>query len=272
MRTCPALYRDIAHAVACSGARAFLGRCLRIFLALVACVSYSGSREALAAAQERQPPLVLERLGKPCFRPVDFHLFSADITNFFGLLTGPDGILPEPEHQFHVELGVGPGVPHDPPYNRELLAGLTRLGLADQRRFVPADFQLPRAVLFAFMVLPMEQPGCPRGSSPDFAAGPIIPNVLFPANPGPDSVLISRSSFFRRDAVFDPAFILDIRRLDRITPPLAVDGHSHIPVFLATTAEFGPGGAIEGTYMIHSVLLDHAGNGWDITLQFEIGK
>jgi hypothetical protein len=49
-----------------------------------------------------------------------------------------------------------------------------------------------------------------------------------------------------------------------------VDGHSHLPVFLATTAEFGPGGEITGLYTIHSVLVDHAGNGWDITTRFEI--
>ena len=206
----------------------------------------------------------------PCFRPVDFHLFSADITDFFGLLTGPKGILPEPEHQFHPELGVGPGVPHDPPYNREIKAGLARLGIADQVRFAPEDFQLPKAILFGFMALPLDQPGCPRGSSPDFAEGPIIPNLLFPANPEPESVLVSRTTFFRRGEVFDPAFILDIRRLDRITPPLAVDGQSHLPVFLATTADFGPGGAIEGPYTIHSVVVDHAGNGWDMTVQFEI--
>jgi hypothetical protein len=49
-----------------------------------------------------------------------------------------------------------------------------------------------------------------------------------------------------------------------------VDGHSHLLVFLATTAEFGPGGEITGLYTIHSVLVDHAGNGWDITTRFEI--
>ncbi len=94
--------------------------------------------------------------------------------------------------------------------------------------------------------------------------------MLFPASAALDSVLVSRSTFFRRGEVFDPAFVLDVRRLDRITLPLAVDGRSHIPIFLATTAECGPAGAIEGACSIHSVLLDHAGNGWGITTRFEI--
>ena len=262
------------HAMTRSRARAYaafsLWRWARVLLALGALVTYSGHRDAHAEADITASALTLQRLGVPCFRPVDFHLFSADITDFFGLLTGPKGILPAPEHQFYPELGVGPGVPHDPPYNREIKAGLARLGLADQVRFAPEDFQLPKAILFGFMALPLDQPGCPRGSSPDFAEGPIIPNLLFPANPEPGSVLVSRTTFFRRGEVFDPAFILDIQRLDRTTPPFAVDGQSHLPVFLATTADFGPGGAIEGPYTIHSVVVDHAGNGWDMTVRFEI--
>lgn len=242
----------------------------RVLLVLVALCACGGLREARAEADASGPALTLQQLGKPCFRPVDFHLFSADVTDFFGLLTGPRGILPEPEHQFHPDLGVGPGKPHDPPYNKEIKAGLTRLGLVDKLRFTPEEFQLPQAILFAFMVLPLDQPGCPRGSSPDFTEGPIIPNVLFTADPTPDSVLVSRTTFFRRGEVFDRAFILDLRRLDRITPPLDVDGHSHIPVFLATAADFGPAGSIEEQYTIHSVLVDHAGNGWDMTMRFAI--
>jgi hypothetical protein len=151
-----------------------------------------GARGALAETYDQKPKITLHRLGKPCFQPVDFHLFSANIENFFGLLTGPNGLLPEPAHRFHPELGVGPGELHDPPYDAELQAGLARLGLADQQRFSPEDFSLPNAILFAFMVVPSDQAGCPRGSSPDFAEGPIIPHVLFPMTPEPDSVLVSR--------------------------------------------------------------------------------
>lgn len=265
---------EMIHATARPSARRFrafsVWRWSRLLLAMAALATCSGLQEARAEADLTTFALTLQQLGKPCFRPVDFHLFSADITDFFGLLTGPHGLLPEPNHQFHPDLGVGPGMPHNPPYNREIKAGLARLELVDQRRFTPEEFQLPKAILFAFMVLPLDQSDCPRGSSPDFAEGPVIPNVLFTADPAPDSVLASRSTFFRRGEVFDRAFTLDLRRLDRITPPLEVDGHSHIPVFLATASDFGPEGAIEGPYAIHSALVDHAGNGWDMTLRFEI--
>lgn len=274
MHTHQTITVDTANTMARPGARAFPALPRRqwpyVLLALVALVASGRAGAEMLEVDATAPNVVLQRLGKPCFRPVDFHLFSANIENFFALLTGPDGILPEPTHQFHPDLGVGPGEPHDPPYTREVQTGLKRLGLVDQRRFTPEDFRLPKAILFGFMVVPIDQPGCPRGSSPDFVEGPIIPNVLFPASPAPDSVLVSRSTFFRRGEAFDPAFILDVRRLDRITPPLGVDGHSHVPIFLATAAEFGPGGAIEGLYAVHSVLVDHAGNGWDMTARFEI--
>jgi hypothetical protein len=242
--------------------------CVLVLLGALAIVC--GAREALAETDGLLSNVTLHRLGEPCFQPVDFRLFSANVEDFFGLLTGPNGILPEPQHRFHPELGVGPGEPHDPPYDTEIRAGLARLGLADQQRFAPEDFSLPNAILFAFMVVPVDQAGCPRGSSPDFREGPIIPHVLFPTAPEPDSVLVSRTTFFHSGQVFDSAFILDVRRLDKITPPIPVDGHSHIPVFLATAAEFGPGGGIAGPYTVHSVLVDHAGNGWDITTRFEI--
>jgi hypothetical protein len=83
-----------------------------------------------------------------------------------------------------------------------------------------------------------------------------------------DSVLLSRTTFLRNGQVFDPAFILDLKRLDKVDPSFFVDGHS--PIFLITAAQFGPGGEVEGDYRIHGVLLDHAGNGWDITASFTI--
>lgn len=146
-----------------------------------------------------------------------------------------------------------------------------RLGIPDQKRFSLEDFSLPNAIFFAFMVVATDREGCPRGSSPDFAEGPIIPNLLFPTAPEPNSALLSRTTFFRNGQVFDPAFISDLRRLDQVDPPFLVDGHSHIPAFLITAAESGPGGG-RGNYRIHSVLLDHAGNGWDITQRFKIIK
>jgi len=195
---------------------------------------------------------------------VDFHLFSANVELFSRL----NDVLPEPNHKSHPDLGVGPGAPHDPPYDEEIKDGLDRLGIHDQKRFSPEDFSLPNVIFFTFMVIAQDIEGCPRGSSPDFTEGPIIPNLLFPGQP--DIVLLSRTTFFRNGRVFDPAFAFDLPRLDKVNPPFLVDGHSHLPIFLATAKEFGPGGQVEGSYRIHSVLLDQAGNGWDMTKSFKI--
>jgi hypothetical protein len=242
-------------------------------IVLVSLATFLGANEASAdaQAQDGKTEVALQRLGEPCFRPVDFHLFSASTADLAGLLNGTNGVLPEPAHKLHPDLFIGPGtMPHAPPYNKELKDGLERLGIPDQKRFSPAEFSLPNAVFFSFMVVAQDREGCPKGSSPDFAEGPIIPNLLFPATPEPDSVLLSRTTFFRNGHVFDPAFIFDLKRLDKVDPAFPVDGWSHIPIFLIEAAEFGPGGEVEGNYKIHSVLLDHAGNGWDITTRFKI--
>jgi hypothetical protein len=248
-----------------------------LLLALTALLSMStllGAPQALAAPEDREREdedgVTLLRLGKPCFEPVDFHLFTAPTDNLVELSTGPNGILPEPNHKFHPQLGVGPGAPHDPPYDREFKEGLKRLGIRDKDRFSVAEFSFPNAVFFTFMVVAEDREGCPRGSSPDYAEGPIIPNQLFPFVPDPSPVLFSRSTGFLNGRVFDPAFIVDVPRLDRVNPPFLVDGHSHIPIFLFEAKEFGPGGPVEGRYRLHSMLMDQAGNGWDINKKFTV--
>jgi hypothetical protein len=239
---------------------------LLMLLALIALVLLSswGSHEALAAHDDDddENEVALNRLGKPCFKPVDFHLFSANVELFSRLID----ILPN--HKPHPNLGVGPGAPHDPPYDEEIKDGLNRLGIRDQKSFSPEDFSDPNVIFFTFMVVAQNREGCPRGSSPDFTEGPIIPNSLFPGQP--DTVLSSRTTFFRNNQVFDPAFVVDVPRLDKVDPPFLVAGHSHLPIFLATAKEFGAGGQLEGNYRINSVLLDQAGNGWDITKRFKI--
>jgi hypothetical protein len=43
-----------------------------------------------------------------------------------------------------------------------------------------------------------------------------------------------------------------------------------MPIFLFEAKEFGPAGPVDGRYRLHSILMDQAGNGWDINKKFTI--
>lgn len=120
------------------------------------------------------------------------------------------------------------------------------------------------------MVVPLDKHNYYVGTSPDYDEGPIIPNDLY--SDDTSTVLLSSTEIFRNGALFDDAFDMGLLRLDKIDPPFEVDGHSHIPVFLVAAADWGAPGKIEGSYFIHSKLLDHDGNGWHITTRFKIKK
>ena len=104
------------------------------------------------------------------------------------------------------------------------------------------------------------------GSSPDFAAGPIIPNSLFP-------ISVSGTAT-RNGTVFDPALAnFSVPPLTiEIDPRFAVDGHSHFPLFVVTNQDFGPQGvSLRGRYEYQLTLTDAAGNGWKLRVRFAVG-
>src|SRR5215467_1202691 len=130
----------------------------------------------------RLPALVqLKQIGQPIWKPVDFHVFSAAVG------TSDDGyaefgqnqtnLLYPLRHKSCAELGIGPGDPHQPPYLREMEAGLDVMNFKDAIVFSVSDFTTPKGVWAVWMTVP--NPGT-TGSSPDFKSGPIIPNTLFP--------------------------------------------------------------------------------------------
>jgi hypothetical protein len=82
-----------------------------------------------------------------------------------------------PDHQLCSELGIGPGAPHQPPYNHEIDGNLERVDFRESVVFRVPEFSSPNGVWASWMTVPW--PGT-VGSSPDFTSGPIIPNMLFP--------------------------------------------------------------------------------------------
>jgi hypothetical protein len=213
-------------------------------------------------------------VGDPIWRPVDFHLFTAPIGTFesgfaeFVALT--EQLLPPPNHiPLLPVFGVGPGTPHDPPYDRELAEGVDANGLQDRHSFPASAFsaELGNGVYLVWMLVP--DPGV-TGRSPDFSSGPIIPNSLFP--------IVVSGIATRNGQPFDPFLVpgLVVPPLDeRVAPQFAgMEGHSHLPIFIADNQAFAidPNTPLTGRYRYELTMRDQAGNGWDITAQFIVRK
>lgn len=222
----------------------------------------------VALAAGGPPPTLgvhLTPIGNPIWKPVDFHLFSAPLgTAASGYVEFGEtmaALLPPPNHVPHPQLGIGPGAPHQPPYDGEMAAGVAAQGYRETVRFRPSEFRRGMAVWTTWMNVP--NPGT-TGSSPDFLSGPIIPDSLFPIH------VMATST--RNGAPYSTVFEGDVPALNAVIPPFAVDGHSHFPFFLADNSDFGPPGMqVNGSYAWSITMTDTSGNGWQIDVNFLIG-
>jgi hypothetical protein len=170
-------------------------------------------------------------------------------------------VLPPPNHQPQPALGIGPGAPHQPPYDTELAQGVAEQGFREARSFKLSEFSEGQGVWLVWMTVP--NPGT-TGSSPDFASGPIIPNSLFPFHV--DGVDIHNGE--NTDVVAD----FDVPALDSsLDPPFFVDGHSHFPIFLADNADFVSAPNLRGSYEYRTTMIDQQGNGWLVVAKFAVG-
>jgi hypothetical protein len=239
---------------------------LRSVLVMIMLVVFIMPSTSALAAQPDQG-IHLTRIGHPIWKPVDIHLFAAKIG------TAADGyaefypqlgyILPPPYHVFYPPIGgIGPGIPHDPPYNTEIAKGLAKLEYHQGVQFRRSEFSNGMGVYITWMTVP--DPGV-RGSSPDFASGPIIPNALFPISV--TGVSYHNNKVF--DAYLAPTFYVpDIKGWGFPNK----DGHSHFPDIIADNADFGPAGAkLNGSYIYSIDELDVNGNGWHIDAHFTVG-
>ena len=214
-----------------------------------------------------QLPLAVELkpIGTPIWKPVDFHVFTAAVgtssDNYAEFGQNQINLLYPLRHQSCTELGIGPGDPHQPPYKHEMGAGVEIMNFRDTLNFVKKGFKTPNGVWAVWMNVP--NPGT-TGSSPDFASGPIIPNSVFPIQVTGET--------YRNHQMWDPYLAsFSVPPLSgALSCPFAVDGHSHFPVFVADTSDFGPGGALEGHYQYRVTMTDATNNGWSITVTFTV--
>jgi len=235
-------------------------RILRIVLLnlLVIGVAIALAAPAAVSQCQQKAPVQLQPIGNPIWMPVDFHVFTASDADFGGQMIN---LLYPLRHQSCTELGIGPGAPHQPPYNQEMEAGVDIMSFKDSLVFRVSDFSLPNGVYAVWMTVP--NPGT-TGSSPDFTSGPIIPNTLFPIHVAGQT--------FRNNQLWDPN--LGTGDVPPLTPqlscPFNVDGHSHFPMFYADDSSYGPGGPIPGHYQFRITMTDTTGNGWSITVKFTV--
>jgi hypothetical protein len=234
---------------------------------LVACLTVTVALAAPAAAPAAGN-VQAKPVGNPIWRPTDLKLFSAPIgtadSDYAEFAETQAAILPEPYHRPHPALGIGPGDPHAGPYNNEISQGLKALGLHPGGQFTVDDFSDGNGIWLAYMVVPRSPGSAPTGSSPDFDFGPIIPNSLFP---------IDVTGFAERfGEPFSVLAAFSVPPLDAsLNPPFDVDGHSHFPIFIADSIDFGPAGVDPaGRYEWTIRMLDQTGNGWEITATFVI--
>jgi uncharacterized protein YjbI with pentapeptide repeats len=202
------------------------------------------------------PAIELNVVGAPVWKPVDFQLFSAPATPFdqeFGQVY--DTLLP-----FDSPL-AGDYVPHAPPYDTELSAGMIAGGYVSQSVFAPDAITLqPNGVYFAYQMVP--DPGT-TGSSRDFELGPIIPNSFFPIATNVDvwldGVLVDRTP--GADA------LIPVQPRDAV-----FQGTSHLEYVFVIWHPWDDDLTVGplGNYDLRMSIRDVGGSGWDVHVPFRV--
>jgi hypothetical protein len=211
----------------------------------------------------------VKRIGDPSWSPTDCHLLSAPIgtaaTGYAEAFETIGRLLPPPNHVSGLPLlAIGPGAAHAPPYTSEFREGISSQDFHSGHRFTSSEFSDGNGVFLVCMVVPA--PGA-VGSSPDFVSGPIISNTVFPIT------VVGVAD--RNGADFDPALTnFEVPPLTTaIDPAFDVDGHSHFPIFVVTSQDFGPPAIdLPGRYEYRLTMTDAAGAGWTLRAHFVIRR
>jgi hypothetical protein len=229
----------------------------------------SAAAHAQRAASRVTAPVTKSKIGDPAWEPVDFNLFAAPVgtaaNGYSDFGRTQQKILPPPHYEPHTGLGIGPGTPEQPPYDHDVSNGVSANGYVRNGPFTVSQFSAPSGVWLTYMVIPTAL-STNRGSSPDFADGPIIPNSLFPIE--------VHGVLYRNGAVYDPfaaSFKVPALNDPSVQPPFDVDGHSHFPIFIADNSDFGPSGTPSpGSYTFRITMRDRTHNGWAFTSSFRV--
>src|ERR1051326_5817317 len=113
---------------------------------------------ALVPTAQAQLQVTAQKIGRPIWKPLDFHLFGAQVgtpgDGFAELYANLQKVLPPPNHVLNPELGIGPGAAHPPPYDHEIANGIAAAGFLETTNFHNSDFNLPNGVWLFWMTVP----------------------------------------------------------------------------------------------------------------------
>lgn len=199
-------------------------------------------------------------IGAPGWEPVGAVIFrepvggTADDVPFISTVLAPN-------HARYTAVGAfGPGTPHAGPYDGELDALLAARHVYPIQQL--AYFSIAGTMdSVAILVVVRPTADAPVGRSPDFDAGPIIPNASFPLRVVADM----------QPPMLDPAYDATIPGYDAFVPPIAADGASHAFLRFRASTVFAPGQiGMTGDYAVNVTVTDATGAGWTLTIVFTI--
>jgi hypothetical protein len=224
------------------------------------------SSALVISSPARAATVTITPIGTPAWDVVDTHVFSTTVgteasgyQEFFDLA---GKVLPEPNHKVYPNVGVGPGQPHNPPYDQEIAQGLSALGISDSAALSASDFSNGQGVNLAFMIVGN---GDEVGSSPEFDAGAILPNSLFP--------LHFDIANKKGGADFSAAGAFDVPSHTTLDPAFAdLEGTSHLPFFVFDNADFAldKSASLAGSYQLEVKVTDAAGNGYNVIAPYTV--
>ncbi len=190
--------------------------------------------------------VTMTQVGNPVWTPTDHRLFTAPADSYEAFIATLRSVWPlhAPNH-----------IIHQPPYDTEMGDGVAAAGYKETTTFQVNEITMdPLGIYLIWADIP--NAGAPTGSSPDFESGPIIPNALYS---GTNTVDLLREG------------VVVTSEHPGGRPIEGVDGHSHGITIIGTGSYFFPDGTeLPGNYEFRNTLRDAAGNGWDVTIPFQV--
>jgi hypothetical protein len=210
-------------------------------------------------------PCPLLAIGEPTWVPVDVSLFSTpvgDATNRYAEFLRFVETDFYPAHPWYTDGQFGPGTAHAGPYDTEIAERLSSAGIVPKRTFTPVELSSPNGIVLLLTLAPAPS-SVARGSSPDGPDGPILPARLFP--------MYVDGDVFREGVLLDPANDSRVGAPDMYSPPVIVDGWSHVLVGLVTNNRSFVRGTVDpGSFVFRVTLVDNRSNGWRVQVPFTV--
>jgi hypothetical protein len=200
--------------------------------------------------------------GTPNWTVVAWAVFVGPL----GTINSPPGVIAAsfsavwaPKHAFDTAMNQFKSVvPHPPPYDGELSAGLAQTSFVNTGCVPAAAFQAPSGVLIAAILVPSAT--APSGTSYEVSSsGPIIPGAL-----------TVDGDLLRNGVVIDPAFDSTSVTATALygTP---YDGYRHLLFNFAENSDFSGGAALTaGNYAFRMKLSDGSGSATSQTVHFTV--